>query len=376
MVFIIDIHNCKLDDPPKHINYYDIDPKPLNDLLEGSNRRFHIDYENGLQGSLAINCRHILGRGAAKTTHSAILSVLNAPSSSSGLGHKPNEPVVAKRFYYIANDVTGVVPKEAKIMRYSLEDERRKVEAEANLLYWADSLMSLANSWIQAQIAQRTNCGDPCPLNIPKLRFVRGGVASVQGAYHKAELGKLYYQPSATYIIEEPITSALGEFTKYVHNVDATPQLPSFDEPAYEIAEFLCFVQHLQYWKTDAMVYISDFQGTPPHNRSAISLARLNMLLTGAGHLLTDPQIMTNPYVLIDTYVCNLKLSIDHILLVHSENFYSATAILRRLSMSFLFNTCATSIASGSNCHLCRHSHWQPQMCKRNDNLLPINYSS
>lgn len=238
---------------------------------EGSNRRFSIELKNGLRGSLAINSRQWLGQGAAKTSHSAILSILNAPSSSSGLGRKPNEPVVAKRFY-IANDMarkilaragTGVVSKEAKITRYSFEDERRMVEAEANLLYWADSLMSLANSWIEAQIAQRTNIGDPCPLNIPRLRFVRGGVASVQGGYHTAELGKLFYQPNTTYLIEEVIPSALGDFTKYVHNVDPTPQLPSFGGPSYEIAEFLCFVQHIQYWKTEAMVYISDFQGTP-----------------------------------------------------------------------------------------------------------------
>jgi hypothetical protein len=236
--------------------------------MEGHNRCFSIDYKNGLRGSLAINSRRWLGQGAAKTTHSAILSIFNA-SSSAGLGRKPNESVVAKRFYIpnvVPNDVADpgevtVRSKEAKITRYSYEDERRKVEAEANLLYWADSLMLLANSWIHAQITKRTSNGDLCPLTIPQLRFVRGGVASFQGGYHTHEPGRLFFQPNATYLIEEVIPSTLGDFTKYVHNVDATPQLPSFGGPAYEIAEFLCFVQHLQYWKTDAMVYISDFQG-------------------------------------------------------------------------------------------------------------------
>ena len=140
--------------------------------MEVHNRRFSIEYKNGLRGSLAINSRQWLGKGAAKTTHSAILSIFNALSeSSSHLGRKPNESVVAKRFY-IASDVvpknwTGVVTKEAKITRYSFEDERRKVEAEANLLYWADSLMTLANSWIQAQIAQRTTNGDPSSQYFP-----------------------------------------------------------------------------------------------------------------------------------------------------------------------------------------------------------------
>jgi hypothetical protein len=261
-----DVHIPKLDDPPKHVDYYDIEPKPLDVLMEGCNRRFSIENKNALRGSLAINSQQWLGQGAAKTTHSAILSIFNAPSeSSSRLGRKPNEPVVAKRFYIASGSVpkiwTGVVSKEAKITRYSFEDERRKVEAEANLLYWADSLMSLANGWIQTQIAQRNRDGDPCPFTIPQLRFVRGGVASFQGAYNTHEPGKLFYQPNATYLIEEVIPSALGDFTKYVHNVDPTPQLPSFGGPAYEIAEFLCFVQHLQYWKTEAMVYISDFQG-------------------------------------------------------------------------------------------------------------------
>ena len=235
--------------------------------MEGGNRRFSIEYKNGLRGSLAINTQEWIGRGAAKTSHSALLSVFNAPSSSSssasGLGRKPSEPVVAKRFYSKIIDDISVVPKVEKVKCYGARDDQRKVEAEANLLYWAKSLMSLANSWIEAQIALRTNNGDPCPLTIPRLRFVHGGVASVQAASgcNTSEPRKFFYQPQATYLIEEVIPSALGDFIKYVHNVDPTPQLPSFAGPAYEIAEFLCFVQHLQYWKTDAMVYISDFQG-------------------------------------------------------------------------------------------------------------------
>jgi hypothetical protein len=163
--------------------------------LEDCNRHFSIEYKNALRGSLAINSRQWLGQGAAKTTHSAILSIFNRdapydlPESSSSLassfrlGRKcSNEPVVAKRFYIaqasdaVPKNLTGMISKEAKITRYSFEDEKKKVEAEANLLYWADSLMTLANGWIKAQINQRTNNSDPCPLTIPQLRFVHGGV--------------------------------------------------------------------------------------------------------------------------------------------------------------------------------------------------------
>ncbi|KAJ7053075.1 hypothetical protein C8F01DRAFT_1261250 [Mycena amicta] len=45
--------------------------------------------------------------------------------------------------------------------------------------------------------------------------------------------------------------------------------------PEAEVAEFLAFAQHLQYWKSGGKVYISDLQGTVS--------------------LLTDPQVMTSP---------------------------------------------------------------------------------
>ena len=173
---------------------------------------------------MAINSWQWLGQGTGKTTHSAILSIFNAPSTSSSsacLGRKPNE-LVAGRHFYIAKDAVpkGVpVLKEAKITHYSYEDEQRKVEAEANLLYWAESLMSLANSWIQAQTGQCTINGDPCSLTIPQLCFVYGGVASVQGGYNSFQVkdGKVFYQPNPMYLIEEVIPSVLGHFTKYVH---------------------------------------------------------------------------------------------------------------------------------------------------------------
>ena len=93
----------------------------------------------------------------------------SGPGWYHSLGCKPNEVVVAKCFYFalansdvVQNNSTSLVPKEAKIKHYSFVDEQKKVEAEANLLYWADSLMLFANSWVQAQISQCTNNGDPC----------------------------------------------------------------------------------------------------------------------------------------------------------------------------------------------------------------------
>ncbi|KAJ7688834.1 hypothetical protein B0H17DRAFT_1135375 [Mycena rosella] len=65
------------------------------------------------------------------------------------------------------------------------------------------------------------------------------------------------------------------DFVKFIHNGDSVPLLNP-DDPLYPIAEFLCFTQHVQYFKTDGTVFLSDLQGT--------------------GTWLTDPQIMASPY--------------------------------------------------------------------------------
>ena len=66
---------------------------------------------------------------------------------------------------------------------------------------------------------------------------------------------------SVQYFAEELIPTSLeGEFVKYIHNGNAVP-CNLFDTKADEIAEFLVFMQHVQYAKTNGQVYISDYQG-------------------------------------------------------------------------------------------------------------------
>ncbi|PPR08009.1 hypothetical protein CVT24_003760, partial [Panaeolus cyanescens] len=77
----------------------------------------------------------------------------------------------------------------------------------------------------------------------------------------------------AAYLLEEVISDDVP-FIKYIHNGKAVP-VPKENEEDYEVAVFLCFIQHVQYVATHGQVFISDFQG--------------------AGNLLTDPQVMTHP---------------------------------------------------------------------------------
>ncbi|KAJ7254577.1 hypothetical protein C8J57DRAFT_1076118, partial [Mycena rebaudengoi] len=140
---------------------------------------------------------------------------------------------------------------------------------EANLLYWADALMSFTYSFIDKTLAELPG---PPPFIIPRLRFVDAAVA----VSHEPLSGNNIANISPirrTYLLEEFIdTKTAGPYVKFVHNGSATPLLDE-DDDLYRIAQFLCFTQHVQYQKTDQTVFISDLQGT--------------------SSLLTDPQIMT-----------------------------------------------------------------------------------
>jgi len=65
----------------------------------------------------------------------------------------------------------------------------------------------------------------------------------------------------AAYILEEVLPGVKSDFVKYLHNASAASEL-SPDDPDYQLAEFLMFIQHVQYAITGGVAYVSDFQGT------------------------------------------------------------------------------------------------------------------
>ena len=97
------------------------------------------------------------------------------------------------------------------------------------------------------------------PFDIPELRFVYAGVA----VSHDQVLGNNTANTSSvrrTYLLEELIDTEDENFVKFVHNGNALPLLEP-EDPLYEIAQFLCFTQHVQYYKTEGAVFLSDLQG-------------------------------------------------------------------------------------------------------------------
>ncbi|KAJ7480476.1 hypothetical protein B0H11DRAFT_2420684 [Mycena galericulata] len=109
------------------------------------------------------------------------------------------------------------------------------------------------------------------------VRFIHAGVAAV----HQAASGPPANNKSSicrSYLIEEYIDEEKDGFYKFINNASAVPiKLPTADSSLSLLAIFLSFTQHVQYYKTKGMVYLSDLQGS--------------------SKLLTDPQIMTAPMI-------------------------------------------------------------------------------
>jgi len=148
----------------------------------------------------------------------------------------------------------------------SATDEQYAVTGEANLLVWANALLDFAYDFI-FDYAQNNNLNAPPGVEdflsiIPLFRFVEAGVAVVVKPLETTSAG----QPStqrATYLLEEMLPGTPAEFVKYLNNFEATSFFERGDSE-YELAEFLMFMQHVQYQITHwhGTAYISDFQGT------------------------------------------------------------------------------------------------------------------
>ncbi|KAG6825194.1 hypothetical protein H0H92_004416 [Tricholoma furcatifolium] len=270
----------------ENIEFTSVIERPFFDLLNGPTHLQAFQYEstNTRPGTLYTRHEEQLGAGTFKTAHPGQLSL--SPPLDSGLGCSPNENVVVKRMFFKVEikgkkkQMEGDVEIEAhyKIQRYVFSDELNRVLIEANMLYWSSSLMSLSYSFIDSYLAK----SEPPTFEIPQFRFVNAGVAishDRKGPNKIAGEATKGAESKRAYLLEEYIDEDQG-FIKYISNGSAIPCIDA-NHPLYLLAEFLSFIQHVQYSKTGGTVYVSDFQG--------------------GKQLLTDPQIMTSPY---ETLAC------------------------------------------------------------------------
>ncbi|KAJ7643018.1 hypothetical protein DFH06DRAFT_999447 [Mycena polygramma] len=197
-----------------------------------------------------------LGIGTFKTAHPAYLTLIHL--AAEGLGSKPNEAVALKIMYVRRSQPTAENPDAWVINRLMPLDEHRKIIMEANVLLWATSIMVFTYSFIWHFVK---NSPHPPPFEIPEIRFVHAGVAILHEQGRQLNSSKSAI--SCSYLVEELIDQQRDGFHKFINIASAVPlPLPSTaGKSVAAVAEFLSFTQHVQYYKTKGMVYLSDLQG-------------------------------------------------------------------------------------------------------------------
>ncbi|KAG0706908.1 hypothetical protein DFH29DRAFT_995495 [Suillus ampliporus] len=256
------------------IEFFPVPTCPLSVILKDPqlHAAFRTDTELGHSGQLTVqtSTNDMLGAGGFKTAHPGFLTLFSAPETL--LGSRPRQKVAVKRpFYKNYPPGSSKNPMRFTIGRYTISDELPKLFKEANMLYWARALLTFSYKYIDHCVS---NASEPPPFHIPRLRFVKAGLAlshdQVQPGHKSKSLTRM---PRAGYLVEELITD---DFLKYIHNMDCNPMLDPY-KVGYEIAAFLACTQHIQYAKTGGLAFISDYQG--------------------GSEILSDPQVLTHPLV-------------------------------------------------------------------------------
>jgi hypothetical protein len=276
------------------IHFYPIPNRPLMEILRNKDyRSFTLDTAESYVGQLMVDISHdsTIGMGGFKTAHPGWLTL--TPPPVSGLGSVPRDEIVVKRPFHRVFSQAGGSTEAFKIGRFPVVDELPKLFREANVLYWASSLLQLTYDFIDHRRA--TYC--PPPFPVPRVRFVQAGLALafVQGqaviAAPSGKLGSKSIMPGlkpcpirAAYLLEELIDGGDDAFVKFIHNMDADPLLDELDY-GYDLAVFFAFTQHVQYVKTGGLAFISDYQGM---HLSLMTILCSQNSLTLRKHVTTD----------------------------------------------------------------------------------------
>jgi hypothetical protein len=160
--------------------------------------------------------------------------------------------VCAKQTFYTATREyerpgTGKIIKLIHNIPHDTITQIHNLSMEIACLVWAQVLLDLVYKFVEKGIASR---GNP-PFLIPQMRFVDAAMAVEHNTGEGTE---------RAFLLEEMIGKDQGEFKKYMNNVSAIPLSFNRNEDI-ERAQFLAFTQHVQYYKTKKLAFVSDYQG-------------------------------------------------------------------------------------------------------------------
>jgi hypothetical protein len=214
-----------------------------------------------LNGFIYYSTAQKLQRGAFKAMRKGQIDLLgqlvkqlpflptpaHAPASESG---NNNRCRVALKQPYLSNPRTSSDSSSViSVLAVSPDNQVKELAADSLSIQWAAALLQDIYEFI---VSYHQKHGVKCPVKIPVFWFVTSGLAmtNVPGA-----------EPSnkEVFLIEELIQSD-GPWKKYINNNSTRPCHFS-DHDNRRRSEFLAFCQHVQYWRTDGLVFTSDFQG-------------------------------------------------------------------------------------------------------------------
>jgi len=132
---------------------------------------------------------------------------------------------------------------------------------ELNCIGWASALMMCVYDFVKESEA----CHGLPPFDVPHMQYVQCGLAISKSEAH--------HHGNSAYLLEEYIetdmTSSKNWFVKYLNNSSARPRQFE-DSHKTERAQFLSFAQHVQFWKTEGLAFVSDFQGTQDNSQICV----------------------------------------------------------------------------------------------------------
>ena len=170
-------------------------------------------------------------KGTFKTAHSGSIT----PKLGEVLSPFLSGNVCVKQVYFSGEGGT--------VKRYPPAEEQAYIHSEVGCLDWARILLNLTYEFIKAYDGDHGEF----PGIIPSLHFVGAAIA-------ECDTGKLF--------LIEWISTSRAPFMKYINNAHATSCVPKrAPEEIQNIANFLCFAQHVQYQVTQETLFTFDYQG-------------------------------------------------------------------------------------------------------------------
>ncbi|KAF8274175.1 hypothetical protein EI94DRAFT_1562062 [Lactarius quietus] len=192
----------------------------------------------------------------------------STPTSKSLAGNSHATSIALKQ-PYLSNpkfpNSSSELSSVVSALAVSSDNQVRELTTDSLSIQWASALLQDVYDFIMSYHQTHRST---CPIPIPQFRFVVSGLAMTNVPGSEPEEKEVF-------LVEELIQSD-GPWRKYINNNSSRPCSFS-DNKNLRRSQFLAFCQHVQYWRMDGLVFISDFQ-------------------VGGDTLLTDPQIITHPW--------------------------------------------------------------------------------